>query len=231
MDDKKTVGSISTNMVSGPGKSGASQKLDVWACKNSRLDMTLQRRWSPCPTFALISLSSRPSLYRISPRAIKHVSGKYPSIWILPLTAPLIKIIDQFSNINPSKYLMMLAGKYRSLPCLIKRNPHLSKAGGLMWPGSSEMRKNWPTPWLIKTPEKKKKTMFRSPKIIFWRLYHTVSPHEVVWKMIRLNWWPWTSNEHHDHAKQELKDYLPSGNLLHSYWKWPSRNSEFSHEK
>jgi hypothetical protein len=82
----------------------------------------------------------------ISPRAIKHVSGKYPSIWILPLTAPLIKIIDQFSNINPFKYLMMLAGKYRSLPCLIKRNPPLSKAGGLMWPGSSEMRKNWPTP-------------------------------------------------------------------------------------
>ena len=24
---------------------------------------------------------------------------------------------------------------------------------------------------------------------------------------------------------------LPSGNLLHSYWKWPSWNSEFSHKK
>ena len=25
--------------------------------------------------------------------------------------------------------------------------------------------------------------------------------------------------------------YIPSGNLLHSYWKWPSRNSEFTHSK
>ena len=28
-----------------------------------------------------------------------------------------------------------------------------------------------------------------------------------------------------------IYDGIPSGNLLHSYGKWPSRNSEFSHEK
>ena len=56
----------------------------------------------------------------------------------------------------------------------------------------------------------------RGPSVLYFSLQMS------YWNIIWLN-------HHHLQNNTTLQNWLPSGNLLHSYWKWPSRNSRFTH--
>ena len=56
----------------------------------------------------------------------------------------------------------------------------------------------------------------RGPSVLYFSLQMS------YWNIIWLN-------HHHLQNNTTLQNWLPSGNLLHSYWKWPSRNSGFTH--